>query len=153
MTRHWLYEDKLPSKLLVIFSKNIKNEIDIIDKYNQNNHEGLLQLHDYLDGIRNYISNPVIAWDYTNRCQHFPNGTRLLRDFDYNVGYTIKTNNQTQQAYVYIFMVNLKPEEFDLKVPPTLTENRQHLHHIYRINESQLRNIIKESIKKILNII
>ncbi len=41
----------------------------------------------------------------------------FISDFDYNIGYTIKTNNTTQQQYVYVFMANLKPDEFGLIVP------------------------------------
>ena len=70
------------------------------------------------------MSNPVIAWDYTNRFSRFPNGTRFIKDFDFNVGYAVKTNSTTKQPYVYVFMVNLRPEEFGLEIPPTLKENR-----------------------------
>ncbi len=64
------------------------------------------------------------AWDYTHRFSRFPNGSIFIKDFDYNIGYAIKTNNTTNQPYVYVFMVNLKPQEFGLIVPPTLRENR-----------------------------
>ena len=146
-----LNEDKLPNRLLVAFSNNISKEIEKIDVYNRNNVERISRWHDYIDGIKRYMSNPVIAWDYTNRCQRFPNGTRFLSDLGYNVGYTIKTNNCTQQTYVYIFMVNLNPKEYGLKVPPTLNENKQPTNRIvYHLKESQLRRIIRESIKKML---
>ena len=109
--------------------------------------------HDYLNGIMNYISNPAIAWDNTNRYIHFPNGATYIKDFDFNVGFTIRTN--CNKSYVYVFTINLKPEEFGLKVPPILNENKQHTSDkiIYRIKESQLRRIIKESIKQVLSII
>ena len=120
--QYFLNEDKLLPKLSVRFSTKIINEIDAIDSFNQNNLDGLANWHDYLDGMRSYISNPVIAWDNTNSHHILPNGTRFISNFDYNVGYTIKTNNTTQQEYVYVFMANLKPEEFGLKVPPVLKE-------------------------------
>lgn len=113
----WLKEDRLPSRLFVGFSSNITKQIEAIKNYNQNNIDGLSKWRDYLDGMKKYISNPVIAWDYTNRHQRFPNGTMFISDFDYNIGYTIKTNNTTQQQYVYVFMANLKPDEFGLIVP------------------------------------
>lgn len=125
MTKRCLYEDRLPQKLSVIFSPKITKQIIDIDAYNSNNTNGLSQWHDYLDGMKSYISNPVIAWDYTNRHQRFPNGTMFISDFDYNIGYTIKSNNTTQQQYVYVFMANLKPNEFGLKIPQMLKESIQ----------------------------
>lgn len=153
MIEHRINEDKFPPKLSVIFSKKITNEIDAIDYYNRNNYDKLSMWHDYIDGIRNYISNPVIAWDNTNRYIHFPNGATYIRDFNFNVGFTIKTNSN--KTYVYVFTINLKPAEFGLKVPQTLNENKQHTSTkiVYRMKESQLRRIIQESIKKVLNII
>lgn len=148
-------EEKLPTKLLVTFSNKISLYIDAIDDYNKNNIEALTQWYEYIDTIKSYISNPVIAWDNMWRYQHYPNGTTYIRDFGFNVGFTIKTSNRTHHNYVYVFKVNLKPEEFGLKVPPILNENKQHTSDkiIYRIKESQLRRIIQESIKQILSII
>ena len=153
MIEYCINEDKLPPKLPVIFSKKITNEIDVIGYYNRNSDDKLSMWHDYLNGIMNYISNPAIAWDNTNRYIHFPNGATYIKDFDFNVGFTIRTN--CNKSYVYVFTINLKPEEFGLKVPPILNENKQHTSDkiIYRIKESQLRRIIRESIKKVLNII
>ena len=68
---YWLNEDRLPSKLFVGFSSKITNEIENIDDYNQNNIEGISHWHNYIDGIRSYISNPAIAFDYTNRYSRF----------------------------------------------------------------------------------
>ncbi len=85
MKQYQLYEDRLPSKLLVRFSYDISKKINTIDSYNQNNIGAVSQWYDYLDGIKSYLSNPVIAWDYTNRFSQFPNGARFIRDFDYNL--------------------------------------------------------------------
>lgn len=133
MKRQLLKEDRLPPKLFVRFSSKIINEIDAIDTSNQGNLDGLSNWHDYLDGMISYISNPVIAWDNTNRHHRLPNGTRFIADFDYNVGYTIKTNNTTQQQYVYVFMANLKPEEFGLIVPQINESIKKALSLIERI--------------------
>lgn len=138
-----LNEDKLPTKLAVRLSYKIYKEINTIDSYNQNNVVALSQWYDYLDGIKSYISNPVIAWDYTNRFSRFPNGARFIMDFDCNVGYIIKTNNTTNQPYVYVFMINLKPEEFGLRIPPNVNENR-HIDKIITevINQYLIQNLI-----------
>ena len=61
--QHRLFEDKLPPKLFVGFSSKITKNINVINSYNQNNINGLTQWRDYLNGIRTYLSNPVIAWD------------------------------------------------------------------------------------------
>ena len=150
-----LNEDKLPPRLYVRFSNAINTQIISINTHNQDNIEELLQWRDYLNTIKNYISNPIIAWDYTGRYQHYPNGATYIRDFGFNVGFTIKTSNRTHNSYVYVFKVNLKPEEFGLKVPPILNENKQHPSDkiIYRMKESQLRRIIQESIKQVLSLI
>lgn len=152
--RFCLNEDKLPQSLFVAFSSKILEDIKSINSHNQDNIKGLYQWRDYLDGIQNYLSNPSIAFDYANRYSSFPNGAKFIRDFDYNVGYTVKTNNATNQVYVYIFMVNLKPEEFGLRIPKN--ENKQYktnrnMKQVIRLTESDLHRVIKESVNKILN--
>lgn len=154
MKRYELNEDRLPSKLTVLFSQKIRREIESIEIQNQNNIDGLYKWRDYLNGITNYLSNPVIAFDYTNRYSRFPNGAIYNRDFDYNVGYVIKTNNSTNQLFVYVFMVNLKPDEFGLKVPSNIKENKQYntnrVNQTIYLKESELKQMIEESVRNIL---
>ena len=145
MTLHYLNEENLPPKLPIRFSSEIYKEIYSIIDYNQNNTVALSQWDNYIEGIKSYISNRSIAWDYNSRYAKFPNGTRFIRDFDYNVGYTIKQGNK-YGTYVYVFMINLKPEEFGLKVPSTLKENKQSI----RLTESYLYRIIEESVRSVL---
>ena len=140
MKTRLLKEDKLPPKLLVIFSSKISQTINDIGAYNKNNVEAISQWSEYLDGVKRYISNPVIAFDYTDKYARFPNGARYIKDFDYNIGYSIVSNGATNQPFVYIFMLNLKLEEFGLKIPPTK----------YVLSESQLRNLIREALTKAL---
>ena len=152
-----LYEDTLPKSLNVIFSSKINKEIIFIKNYNQNNTEALAKWYNYIEEIKKYVSNRSIAWDYADRIRTFRNGTKFIGDFNYNVGYTVKWNSH--EAYVYIFMINLNPQEFGLKIPPTLKENKT----IYtntimntqnkqtvRLTETQLKRIINESVKQIL---
>lgn len=153
MRKYRLNEDNLPKRLSVWFSRKINAQIDAIETYNQDNIDGLSQWKDYLYGLRSYISNPVIAWDYTNKYQHYRNGATYLNELGYNAIFMVMANTNTQQTYVSVFWINLKPEEFGLKVPPTLNENAQSTTKIvYHLKESQLRKIVKESIRKILNI-
>lgn len=152
--RYELNEDRLPPKLTVLFSQKIRREIESIEIRNQNNIDGLYKWRDYLNGIRSYISNPAIAFDYTNRYSRFPNGAIYNRDFDYNVGYVIKTNNSTNQLFVYVFMVNLKPNEFGLKVPSNIKENKQYntnrVNQTIYLKESELKQMIEESVRNVL---
>ena len=148
LSHYALKEDRLPSILLVRFSTKISNKINTIITYNQNNIEAITKWREYLEGIKRYLSNPVIAWDYTNRFSRFPNGGRFVREFDYNVAYVIKTNNVTQQAYVYIFIINLNAEEFGLKLPPTLNENKK----IIPLTESYIRHIVRETLRQYLQL-
>lgn len=149
-------EDNHPKKIYVIFSTQIKQDIITIKNHNQENTEALSQWYDYIEGIKRWLSNPSIAWDYANRFAKFPNGSRYIRDFDYNIGYTVKTNQYG--AYVYVFIINLKLQEFGLNIPPTIKENKiQNLHNtmknkkVIRLTESDLHNIIAESVKQALN--
>ena len=76
--QYWLKEDRTLQKMSVSFSTELSQRIDDIIYYNRNNIDALSQWHNYLDGLVNYISNPVIAWDNMNRYQHFPNGTTII---------------------------------------------------------------------------
>ena len=92
--------------------------MDTIHTLNQDKIENLYQWYSYIDEVQNYISNRVIAWDYNSRHIRFPNGAFFIKDFDYNVGYTIK-NNAQNQTYVYVFMMNLKtlkPQKITSKI-------------------------------------
>lgn len=144
MKQCWVNEDKLPQKLLVITSPKISKQIQVIDGYNQNNIDALYQWNEYIEGVKSYISNPVIAWDYNNKYPHFPNGAVHLRDFGYDVAFIVKTNQNTNKNYVYVFKIDLKPQEFGLKVPPTLEENRDDI--VSRIITETINNYLKRNI-------
>lgn len=120
---HYLYEDKRPKKLFVAFAPKISKEIELIDEYNYNkgNIEAISQWHDYIDGLIDYISTPIIALDYTNKYHHFPNGAIYLKELDYDVAFFTSPHKVTNKFYVYIFKVNLKPDKFGLKIPESLS--------------------------------
>lgn len=137
-------EKNIPSRIIVGFSKEISNRIESIYKYNQGN-EALIQWSEYLATIRKYISNPSIAFDYKHSSVHFRNGAILLKDFGCDAIYYIKTNGN-HPPYVYIFKINLKTDEYGLKVPPTLQEGKS----VVRLTESDLRFIVTECARKIV---
>lgn len=171
MSKFVLKEDKLPIRLPVVFSPSINKEIELIDEFNQPFGDSLYEWYDYIDGIIDYLSYAKIAFDYANRFRRLPNGCPFVEDFEYNVGFSVKTNKRTHKAYVYVFMINLKAKEFGLKIPPKVpmnisrervataatplgygadyvSENRNLQKLI--ISESRLRKIISESIRKVL---
>lgn len=136
-------EDKLPPKIPVRFSTKVSSKIDSIISHNKGNIQAISEWLEYLETVKNYVSNPVIAWDYTNRNIQLKNGTKFIQDFDFNIGYTIITDYTTNSPFVYIFMVNLKPQEFGLR-------ECKRRRNAVTITESKLRRIIAESIRKIL---
>lgn len=92
MNRNRLYEDRLLTKLPVSFATEISDKINDINWCNHNNIDALFQWHDYLDGLVNYISNPVIAWDNMNRYQHSSNGKTHITELGYDVTFMVKMN-------------------------------------------------------------
>ena len=148
MKKCQLYEDKLPSKLPIVFSSKIRKTMEAIYDFNQDKSNNLFQWYSYIDDVQSYISNRVIAWDYSNRHIRFPNGAFYIRDFNYNVGYTIKESND--YTYVYVFMLNLKPEEFGLKVPSVNESLNNIIENV--LNNYLKHNVLNESVgnRKIL---
>lgn len=140
MKRQRIKEDKVLPKLPVLFSSKIMGTINKVKMKNSNCPEKLLQWYEYIDSIKSHISNPVIAWDNANKFRQFPNGAKFIPDFDFNIGYVIKTNKQTQQNYVYVFMVNLKIQDYDLN------ESKS----VIRISETELKRMITESVRDII---
>ena len=123
----YLFEDKKPQQLIVVLSPELLDIIDSIEKHNKDNTEGLTQWFEYIDTIENYISNPVIAWDYKNKYKHNSKNITHLEDLEFDVYYTIKTDKNTGKNYVYIFKLNLKPDEFGLDIPSDLKESKQNI--------------------------
>ena len=144
MKRYWLREDKLPPNLLVNFSSKITEKINAIGNYNKNNDLALTQSSDYLDGIKSYLSKSVIAWDNMNRYPRLRSGGKFIKDFGYNVGYTILNDYSTNKPLVYIFMVNLKVEEFGLRLPPNMNEDKHDI--ISRIVSETINNYLKRNL-------
>ena len=101
MRQHYLYEDKLPPKLPISFSAKISKQINAIYACNQDNTDTLCQWDEYIEGLKSYISNPVIAWNYNNKYPRFPNGAIHLKELGYDVTFIVKTSHRTNRSYVY----------------------------------------------------
>lgn len=63
--RLYINEDIHSAKLVVGFSKKISDNIKSIINYNQGNNNINLWIDD-IETIKDYISNPSIAFDYRN---------------------------------------------------------------------------------------
>ena len=148
MTQYYIKEDKLPQNLSVRFSAAINERIKTIANFNRYNTEAMFQWYNYLDGIKRYLSKRTIAWDNMGRYTRWPNGTRFISDLGYNVGYSILNDKITNKDFVYIFKVNLAPEEYGLKLPPTLNENKK----IIPLTESHIRQMVRETLRRYLQL-
>ncbi len=148
-----IFEDTRLPKLQVVFSKRIKETIRRISTYNITNTKGLVEWRDYLNSLKERLADPVIAWDNTGT-HTMQNGTRFFNDFGYNAKFTIYGN------CVYVYYIDYNLEEFGLE-KPQVSEYRKHAlyqsenivnesHHrtncLIRLTETQLRNIIYESV-------
>ena len=102
MIKTYLNEENLPPKLPVSFSAEIRNNINLIKDYNQNNRDALYQWGEYIDNLKNYISNRKIAWDYANRYVHFPNGAVHLVELGYDVTFIVSIDRTRNVNYVYV---------------------------------------------------
>lgn len=117
MKKYRINEDKKPSKLPIVVSNKISQTIKGICDYNINNIDGIAQFMDYVESLKSYISNPVIAFDYLNRYSHFPNGAIRVNDCGYDVSFILKENKKTAQIYVYVFSAEFNVGQFGLKDP------------------------------------
>lgn len=138
----YLKEDNLPQRFPVKFSTKISDQINKIYEYNKSNSESISKWLDYIEWLQNYISNRSIAWDYANQHLKFPNGTRFISKF--NIGYTVKSD--TQGTYVYIFILDLKIEEYGLKAPTSLQEQviKQLRHQQNKLSTDEYCRILLE---------
>lgn len=141
MNRYCVKEDKRLPKLSVRFSPDIAARIETVNARNFDNQEALSQWNDYIDGIIQYISNPVIAWDNTNRFHHTSNKETFIDEMGMDIGFIIETDSTTNQ-YVYVFYLDLKTEDYGL--------NESIKKKSVIVTEAKLRRIISESIRRVL---
>lgn len=123
MQQTYLTEDKRLPKLPVIFSDKVIDKIDLIRDVNKGD-ENLYQLYEYIDSLKSYIANPVIAWDNVGKYRHNSTGETHIKELGYNVGFTIKTNQTTNTNYVYVFKIVFPLKKLELKIPSDLDESQ-----------------------------
>lgn len=71
----------------------------------------------------NYIANPVIAWDYTSKYHHYPNGATHMVELGYNVSCIVCIDETLKRNYVFVFKIDLNTDKFCLQLPDTIEEN------------------------------
>ena len=139
MTKQYLInEDNLPPKIPVIFSYEIMREIENFKGNNQFEKEGLLKLFYYIKGIEKHISNRAIAFGYGNEYTRYPNGTTIIND----MGVSFSLVDYSERTFVQIVWIDFNLEDFGLM------ESKKKKNVI--LTESQLRNIIREALTKVL---
>lgn len=148
MKQYQLYEYKSPFKFATCFSPEFEEKIEIIKAYNQNNEYAITQLKNELLAILNHISNPSIAWCYSQKYKQNSRETIFSRILGYDIIYNIVTDNNG--ASVCIIDINFNPEEFGLKTPQLNENNVIKKRKILYLKESQLRQIIREVIYRIM---
>ena len=119
MRRSFIFDNYKRPKLPVIFSSEIIEKIDLIELANHDDKEMLSNFYDYIESVKNYISNPVIAWDYMNRYIHLKNGAVHIKELGYDVTFFLVAD---EFNYLYVFDLCLNPEGCEWVVPPHLEE-------------------------------
>lgn len=146
MMQKILKEDFRLSKLSVRFSNELKDKIVDIWITNICDKEGLSLWYEYFLGMIRWISNPVVAWDNTNKYYHDTDGTTRIVEHVYDVSFLIKTNRKTGKNYIFIFDMKLNYENFGLKRPPYFMENIDKQNRLDKIITETLNRVIRESI-------
>lgn len=147
--QYCLNEGNMSQNFYVVLSPDIIKEMNAIYAYNQNNPKSLYQWYSYVEEVTNHISNRSIAWNYGNRLKQERNGAITLNDFDYNVTYAVKISKRTHRAYVYVYKIDLKIENFGLK-NPFANGNNQGTITCGKLNGKVINTIITETINNYL---
>lgn len=143
MNKHVLKEDRRLLKLPIVCSYQVYSFINDVSFRNQDKVEEIARFKEDISCILDHISNPVIAWNNAARYIYDDNGTIFFEDFGFKVDFMVMTDKVTQQNYIRVIYLEFNLEDFGLQ------ENKRQ-NSKFTISESQLRNIITESIRKVL---
>lgn len=142
------YQKRQQNKpMTVIYADSIIYEIEHITEYNEDNVYGIAEWRKHLNGIRKYISDWSIAFDYANQFTRINDKVTLIEDFGYNLYYSL-IEDTNHQIVVYVSQVNLAYEDYGLEYP--LYENRRKYNKSNIISQSRLMNIIRASVRQAL---
>ena len=148
MKKYCLKED-IRLKLPVRFSDKLVEKIDDVNFYNRFETENFNEWINSLMGIVSWVSNLNIAWDNRNEYIHYNNGDTyiprygiLFEILNYIDGQGLEHN------FVYVLDVDINPQDYNLKVPPYLNENKS----VISLTESHLRRIVRETLRRYLQL-
>lgn len=149
MKRYCLNEDIRLKKLPIRFSDELAEKIDNVNFYNRFETENLSEWINDIMGIINWLSNPVIAWDNHNEFTHNDKGETYIDR--YGVLFKIMNNKDEQGReynFVYVINMTLNIQNYNLRVPPYLCENKKTIF----ITESRLKHIVRETLRQYLQL-
>ncbi len=160
MKRYYLNEDNKLAKLPVRYSNNLTEKIEYIKLYNMLEKEGMERWLNDLKGFVSWLSNPVIAWDNHNDFTHYDNGEISIDK--YGILFKVLTDKDEQgneRNFVYVVDMILTPQDYNLNAPSNINENKKNkqyntmnnIRKKVKLSESQLCDVIKESVKQVLS--
>lgn len=104
------------SSQILHFSTEIAEKILQISEHNKDKKEELAEWHNSIDGLISHISNPVIAWDNTDKCKRERNGVLHLKELGEEGTYTYKGTVEYDENLV-IPKTNFGNVESNLSIP------------------------------------
>ena len=155
--RYSLNEDTRLAKLPVRYSVNLKEKIEDVISYNRFEKENLDLWLDSLIGLVSWLSNPAIAWDNNNDFIHYDNEDVFIKS--YGILFRILTDKDelgAERNFVYVIDIVLSPQNYNLNVPPYITENnntktRYNMKQVIRLTEGDLHRIVRQCVNEALN--
>lgn len=143
MNKQIVKKDTRLPKLPVVCSEEVKNTIESIVSQKQDNPNELAEWKEDILCLLNYISNPVVAWDYIGKYPHDENGTVFFEDFGYKIDYIVMTGNDDKN-YVSVIYAELNPGNFGLR------ENREK-NNCLLVAEYQSGNLFQQCAREVLS--
>jgi hypothetical protein len=163
MSKYKLNEDKRLDKLPVRYSDELSKKIEEVKFYNMFEVENIEQWINSIKGLVSWVSDPSIAWDNQNKFTHYPNGETYIKRYGLRFSImTYKDEQGIEHNFVYIITITLNPQDYNLKIPPYLYENKKYKSarmvdkkchkDAIRLNESHIRQIVRETLRQYLQL-
>ena len=149
MKRYCLNEDVKLKKLPVRFSDELAEKMDDVVFYNRFEVENLNEWINDIVGITSWLSNPAIAWDNRNVFIHYNNESTYISRYGILFQILNYIDKQgVEHNFVYVLDVDIKPQNYNLRVPPYLCENKKTI----SITESRIKRVVRETLRQYLQL-
>ena len=130
-----------------------------------------LTFEEYLQGLKSYISKPVLAWDNIDKYPHTRNGATHVHELGYNFIYYVNNSKFDHKQYVCVVKIYFDLSEFGLQDPFATNRNQQgpivgnqqgqvkenilnkntnRVRRTIHLKESELKRMIDESVRRAL---